>query len=353
MGYFVKEADLEREKQIMISILEKNRTRDDTDYLKRFDWIYLNNPYGKATAWIIWDDRKNIPVGFTGAFPRPVFVNGKEYLVWNCGDFSIEKKYRTLGVAVKLRKEAKITVDSGKIPFLYAHPNKRMEVIHLRVGHKKISQMVRFALPLKFDRYLKDKLSSNVLASLLSWPIDTVQKYRFFLKKGSSVRGEFRKTVQCTSQHEKLFEQMKSQFRVIGCRTCKYLQWKFTDHPNFQYAQYDYYEQDQLRGSLIFLEKNRVISLIDFLTDDLQRYAESMLFAFISDIYRHRSATALSSILQEHNPIIPVLKQIGFKRREDATSAVIAYANPQLQPEIAPIVLNGGNWFMTVGDRDA
>ncbi len=353
MGYFVKEADLERDKQIMISLLEKNRTRDDTDYSKRYDWIYLNNPFGKATAWIIWDDARNIPVGFTGAFPRPVFVHGREFVTWNCGDFSIDKKYRTLGVAVKLRKEAKIAVDSGKIPFLYAHPNKRMEVIHLRVGHKKISQMVRYALPLKIDRYLKEKLSPTWLASMLALPVDMVQKYRFLLKKSSSAQGKFNERVRCTPEHEQLFEKMKEQFPIVGSRSCQYLQWKFSDHPNFHYKQYDYFEQGQLHGSLIFMQRNGVINLIDLLTDNLQKYATSLFLTFIKDIYRNRSASSLSFILQEHNPLIPIMKQIGFKRRDDATSSVIAYANPQLQPEIAPVVLNGANWFMTVGDRDA
>lgn len=353
MGYVVKVADLERDKEIMIRILAKNRNRDDTDYSKRIDWIYLNNPYGKAKAWIIWDDKNNVPVGFTGAFPRPVFVDGREFLAWNCGDFSIEKKYRTLGVAVKLRKEAKIAVDSGDVPFLYAHPNKRMEVIHLRVGHKKISQMVRFALPLKFDRYVKDKISPEALARLLSWPVDTFQKFKFNLKTNKDAHGEFKERVSCTPQHEALFEAMKRQFRVIGVRTCKYLNWKFAEHPNFKYEQYDFFINNQLHGTIFFLEKNGVIHLIDILTDDHQQYVETMFFTFIADVYRHRPATALSFIIQEHNPMISALQAIGFKRRDDATSAVIAYANAELQPQIAPVVLDGANWYMTVGDRDA
>jgi len=118
MGYTIKIADLEKDRDIMISILERNRNRVDIDYIKRYDWIYLNNPYGRAKAWIIFDDKSNRPVGFTGVFPRPVYVEGEKYLAWNCGDFSIDKKYRTLGVALKLRRAAKLDVDNGEVPFL-------------------------------------------------------------------------------------------------------------------------------------------------------------------------------------------------------------------------------------------
>jgi hypothetical protein len=353
MGYVVKQADPEKDKQIMIDILARNRNRSDLDYARRIDWIYLNNPFGRAKAWIIWEDTKNIPVGFTGVFPRPVFVQGKEYLAWNCGDFSIEKKYRTLGVAVKLRKEAKMAVDSGEVPFLYAHPNERMEVIHLRVGHQKISQMVRFALPLKVERYLKDKISPQALAKILAWPVDSFFKVKFALKRAKGAQGTFREQVVCKAEHGHLFEAMKTQFPVVGTRSVKYLEWKFARHPNFHYRQYDFVADGRLRGTIFFLEKNNVLHLIDVLCDDFNRYGLPMLATFVSDVYRQRPATALSFIIQEHNTLISALQAIGFKRRDDATSAVIAYANAEQNPTLAPLVLNPNNWFMTVGDRDA
>ncbi len=353
MGYVVKAADPERDKAIMVRILSNNRSRDDAYYARRIDWIYLNNPFGKAKAWIIWEETKNIPVGFTGVFPRPVFVDGREYVAWNCGDFSIEKKYRTLGVALKLRKAAKQAVDNGEVPFLYAHPNERMEVIHLRAGHQKISRMVRFALPLKTERYLKEKISPSVLAKLLAWPADSVLRLRFALKRLKGAQGTFRSRVNCTAEHQHLFEAMKRQFRVIGTRDTVYLNWKFARHPNFNYEQYDFVADGQLRGTVFFLVKNNVIHLTDVMCDDFDRYALPLFANLVSDVYRTGKAEALSFIIQEHNPIISYLQTVGFKRRDDATSAVIAYANAEQQPELAPVVLNPNNWFMTVGDRDA
>jgi len=353
MGYVVKLADLERDKEIMVNILKNNRSRQDIDYTKRIDWIYLNNPFGRAKAWIIWEETKKIPVGFTGVFPRPVFVDGKEFMAWNCGDFSIEKKYRTLGVALKLRKEAKLAVDSGEVPFLYAHPNRRMEVIHLRAGHQKIGQMVRFALPLRIDRYLKEKISWNILAQILALPVNTFWQVKFALKQAKNSKGMFLPRVTCRAVHEQLFESMKSRFRVIGIRNCAYLDWKFARHPNFKYGQYDFEADGRLRGTIYFLRKGDTIYLIDVLCDDFERYVLPMFVTFINDVYRQGDVSALSFIIQEQNPLTAFLRALGFKQRDDATSAVIAYANAARQPEVAPVVLNAANWFMTVGDRDA
>ena len=70
-------------------------------------------------------------------------------------------------------------------------------------------------------------------------------------------------------------------------------------------------------------------------------------------LFKPPTADLESFILQKDNPLIPILKEIGFQPREDATSSVIAYANETHEPQLAEIVLNGSNWYMTVGDRDA
>jgi len=74
-----------------------------------------------------------------------VRVRGNDVLCWNCGDFSVDQKYRSLGIALKLRRAAKNAVDKGTVDALYAHPNERMAVIYQRVGHTCIGQMNRFA----------------------------------------------------------------------------------------------------------------------------------------------------------------------------------------------------------------
>ncbi|WP_457565849.1 hypothetical protein [Caldithrix abyssi] len=353
MSYTVKVADLEKDKPTIVAILERNRTRTDTDYSKRFDWIYLNNPFGKAKAWIIYNDKTGDAIGFTGVFPRPVFVEGKEYLAWNCGDFSIDQKYRTLGVALKLRREAKKGVDSGEVALLYAHPNKRMEVIHFRVGHQKISEMRRFALPLKFDRYFRQKISSNALAATLALPLNFGMKLKFALKRSAKLAGKIKAQIECSDQHEQLFEQMKAQFKVIGVRNCQYLKWKFADHPNFKYQQFDCFENNRLKGTIFFTIKEETVHIIDVLIPNYREMLVPLFLEFIKQVYKTKSGQTLSFILQKDNPIIPLLKSIGFKERDDATSSVIAYANESMNEKLAKTILQGSNWYMTVGDRDA
>ncbi len=354
MAYIVRKADLEKDRHHMVHILENNRNVPDFDYNKRIEWIYINNPFGRAKAWLVWDDKKNIPVGFTGVFPRPVYVNGKRFDVWNCGDFSIEKKYRTLGIAAKLRKAAKLDVDNGVVPFLYAHPNKRMEAIHLYVGHKKIARMKRYALPFRANRVIQNIVKNAALARLLAKPINFVLslKYRFSTFLGLS--GKLHYGIQLTDEHDRLFEYMKQTFTVIGDRSRTYLNWKFNENPNRRYEQFDLYYKETLVGSIFYVRRDEFIHIIDILIDDFDRFAGQLFRMFVNTIrpaYK-RNIVSLSFIVQEFNPFIPVMEKLGFRFRDDATSGVISYVSPG-QETLRETVYDGHNWFMTVGDRDA
>jgi hypothetical protein len=76
VGYVVKEADIRRDKEILLNIIRANRTRQEFPYEKRYNWLYFENPYGPATAWIIWDETKEYPAGFTAVYPRKMLVKG-------------------------------------------------------------------------------------------------------------------------------------------------------------------------------------------------------------------------------------------------------------------------------------
>jgi len=354
MSYSVKEADVVKDKDIMIRILQNNRSAEKLDYSKRYEWIYLNNPIGKAKAWIIWNDQKNEPVGFTGVFPREIFVDQEKYICWNCGDFSIEKRYRTLGVALKLRRAAKEAVDNGLVPFLYAHPNEKMEVIHLKVGHHKIARMMRFALPLRVNKTLKKFIPVKGLLPVLAAPLNFILRLKYSFRPFLGLNGRISDNVQISEDLEQLFFRMVEEFPVVGSRDRAYLQWKFAENPNFHYSRFDMFYKKTLVGTIFFLEKGNVVSIVDILIDDLRRFGEQLIRLFINSVFKnHAEIQTISFILQEYNPFITLLKKIGFKYRDDATSAVISYANPEIQPQLAFKVLEGKNWYMTVGDRDA
>ncbi len=350
MGYVVKEADIHKEKDILLSLLVSNRERENYPYEKRHDWLYYQNPYGAATAWIIWDENNNVPAGFTAVYPRKMLVQGKEYVCWNCGDFSIEKKYRTLGIALKLRKEAKKNVDEGRIPFLYAHPNNRMRHIHLKAGHVQIAWVKRFALPLKVSNYLGERKAARVISSVVADPIVRgMLKFKF--KKTGDYEVQNQETMQFGPEYREICEEVNTGIPVVGLRDETYLTWKFKNHPVVDYQLFNYYENGRLFGYIFFYDFKGTIHVTEFFCRGGASSRRNLLSSFINYLVNENPAAySISTVIQEYNPFVPILEEAGFKFRDDATSAAIAYS---AHPELKEIIHKGENWFLTSGDRDA
>ncbi len=184
MSIIIKEADLEKDKDIMIATLNKNR-KSQTD-VKGYEWRYKENPGGKARAWLAVNDNTGDIAGFTSVIPRKMYVFGEEMICLNCSNFSINKRYRTLGVAIKLRRAAKECVDNSIVPFLYAHPNGRMRVIHLRVGHSEIGIMVRFAKLLKVVQKVQKLIKNNIFSNYFSTMGNIILNFKFKKYKDNS-----------------------------------------------------------------------------------------------------------------------------------------------------------------------
>lgn len=349
MAYKVKKADIHKDKDLLLQLLTNNREKEGYPYEKRHNWLYYQNPYGPATAWIIWNEAAAQPAGFTAVYPRKILVNSKEYTCWNCGDFSIEKKYRTLGIAIKLRRAAKEAVDGGEIPFLYAHPNNRMRLVHLKAGHREIANVRRYALPVRLTHYFQEKKGGKLLAPLLNPLLIGMLKTRF--RNPGDYEHLTQDQMHFTEEYRQLCEKVARKVAVVGVRDNIYLTWKYAQHPVNRFQLFNYYEKSKLVGYIVYYENQGTISMTEIfgiLDDQCQT---NMLRTFVNFLLgTDTSLQTISTVIHDHNPFVRTLKQMGFKQREDATSSAISYA---ADPGLAKIIHQPGNWYLTSGDRDA
>ena len=352
MSYIVCEADVVKDREIMLNILKDNRTRENFSYEKRYNWIYQNNPDGKAIPWIIWEEKNKIPVGFTAVFPRRMLVNGEEEICWNCGDFSIEPKYRSLGIALQLRKEAKKEVENGRVSFLYAHPNDRMKIVHLKAGHQQLGYMHRYSLPLRMNDYFQTKLNSELLAKAIAVPVNQVLNMNLlFHRKKVRLESVLFEIPEFNDQHEKLFWEFAKSYSVIGVRDKTYLNWKYLENPNFQYMLMNFFSGKKLIGYIVFSKNDFVIRIVDYIVFP-EELMKNVLLSFLRKVRRVFSkVTSVSVVTFETNPIVKILKQLNFQYRTDATSTVITYTKPESM--LNQIIYSKDNWYLNVGDRDA
>jgi hypothetical protein len=307
--------------------------------LDRFRWLYQQNPDGPAVSWLALDDESGEVVGTTAACPRRVRIGemGRDVMAWNCCDFSIRARYRTMGVALKLRQAARAGVDAGQSRFLYAHPNDRMLAVHLRVGHRPLGKMIRHAKPLRTASGLR--------------PIDQAASIAFRVV-GAGLWRRSTEEIELVdawpaSALDALFEDASQRLGTAIVRDSRYLDWRFRQNPLERGEMIVARRGGRLVGYLIVAEKRKVGIVKDWLAVDGN--ATDALFNGLVAEMRRRDAPSISVTALESHPDLARLRSLGFLRRPDSTTAVV-YANPESAE--SKMVTNPSNWYMTLGDRD-
>jgi hypothetical protein len=338
MGVEIREVDLDRELGVLSDTFNANFTIKGS--FERFRWLYFDNPDGRATAWFAIDDRNGAIAGCTAVLPRRVRLkdSGRVVVAWNCGDFCINPAYRTLGVAVKLRRVARDAVDAGQAAFLYAHPNDRMLQVHLRVGHTPLGAMVRYAKLLRPRN--GSRLARTAAGTLL----------RFV---GKEILVDRRHDVEIIQDREPpeditaIYDRATSRIGTAVVRDRPYLNWRFRQSPVEAHTMLVTRASGRPAGYVVFSARDDVAMVKDWLAVD-EPSRDELFAAMIAWCRDHDLATISVSALESH-PDLPVLRAFGFVRRPEQTTA-IAYAGGHTADTAA--VRSPASWYMTVGDRD-
>jgi hypothetical protein len=351
MGIVIREADLAADRELLLATLLHNRDHGDNDLRRaRFEWSYFQNPFGKPRAWLAIDTSSSRAVGMVAAFPRQIKVNNAIVQGWNGGDTSVDRAFRTLGVALKLRGAVKACVDRHEMPFVYSHPVDRMQVVLKRVGHHIIGSFVRYGLILRTDQLLQ-KLSGycpgvSILTSLTNILPPLQWKHRFAGKKfcvrllpGNSFGNEF----------DDLYQRVCQRYPVMAVRDSAFLHWRFTKNPGVKdFRIFCLEETGRFQGYAVIGFEKSAARIMDMLIDGDRLAMRSMLLGVIRWLRANRlctlslRATASSLILMEARPL-----GFLFQDRRDAGVAVYTADSAPLAT-----LMDEKNWFMTPADRD-
>ncbi len=348
MPIHIFEANPEQDIAQFTALLNRNREHLVTP--ERFEWLYLKNPHGQAKAWFVVDEKSGEKVAFTCVLPRKMKVDGKEILAWNCGDFSVDKKFRTLGVAMKLRRKAKEAVEQDRVLAFYAHPNDRMLTIHESVGHYCIGKMKRYVKLLRVDAQVNKRIKNegfrrfarplgNFVLRMNDLMIqNNDQEYAVACLKNESF----------SSEYDTLFDRVSPRYRVIGDRSSAYLNWRYTQNPLYKTDRFEIRKAGILKGYILYTLKDKVVVFKDMLCVS-ETNTECCLIERWIAFLRNEGFESISTIFMDQNPIRPLFESVGFKLRPDESSV---YAYAKKGDAIHDIWIDGANWYMTVGDRD-
>ena len=251
MPYTIIEAYLHHQRQDIENIFERNR--DSAVPAHRFDWLYLDNPFGKARVWLIQDTQTGRFFGASAVLPRKMWINGQIAKCYVMADFSIDQEYRALGPAIKLNKAALAAIQEGPVRFGYDFPSLSMAKVHEWSKGKPLGSLVRYVRPLKSRSVLEKKLGSGIHVQALSAGADRLLKlFKPRIGSGYDVDHHPLSGFSFDPTFEDLDNRLGPTFAICGRRSPDYLQWRYGQNPLHQFSTIKLRHGQELAGFCVY-----------------------------------------------------------------------------------------------------
>ncbi len=343
MALTIRVADLGADRERIIETLRLHLT--PLSDAARFDWLYLANPDGPASAWFAIDEARDETVGMASAFPRSVVLDGIDARCWVLGDFCIQEQYRTLGPAVQLNRVCLSAVDRGDVAFCYDFPSRGMMAVYRRLGLHPFGEMTRFVKVLRWGPKLRAARPIPGMGAALGalgaiadlWPARPASP-----APGVSLTLH---EEACDESFDDLDRATRGRFRVTLRRSAAYLNWRYRSNPLNRYEILACRRGGELQGYAVFTQTGTEAHLADLVARE--EGTGTLLLDDLTARLRARGTATLSAPVLASHPLIPLLQRSGFSPRE--ASPVILYR--QSGSSTKPIAC--GDSPLVHGDRDS
>jgi hypothetical protein len=234
MAVKARPADLDVEREALVGLLERNLP--DLAHRRRFDWLYRDNPAGRAWAWFVYDEGTKEIVGVASVFPHDVWIGERLERCGQVGDFAVDATHRSLGPAVMLQRATFEPVDGGALAFCYdCPPHDQGMATFRRLGIDATCRTEQFARPLRAERLVEKRLGRGPVAATvtaLANGLLRVRSGRRHAEPGVEIGehpGRF------DAEFSRLDREVGAAGVVRSRRWAEDLNWRYRDDPLHQY----------------------------------------------------------------------------------------------------------------------
>lgn len=319
----IRPVDLANEKQEILARLKKNL--GIASHPRRFDWLYLNNPSGRAWSWFAYETGTERIVGSASVFPRVMWVGGEQRLCGQVGHFSIDEDYRSLGPALMLQRATLLPVDEGQLAFCYDTPPHELGMSTFRrLGMKPNCRMHRYARLLKLDRHVEKLLRRRV--PVVAQVGNALLRLRDLRRKASGNIEISQHLGRFDGEFTSLDERIGGGHAIRSRRRAEDLNWRYRDDPLLDYTVLIARRSGELVAFLIYILEGRDARLIDLFGFPDAAIALNLVEA-LADSLSASPAETLHCLVSNNAWFASILEKAHFRRRDDSIQ-VVAYARP-------------------------
>jgi GNAT acetyltransferase-like protein len=313
MAVLVREASLTDDQHLLIG-LARTYLNGDADG-GRFRWLYQENPFGPARAWIACG-KNGDAAGMAAVFPRQMYCDGVAVSGCVLGDFCTSTKYRSLGPALQLQRACLACARSGEFALAYDFPSATMVGIYERLGIRPAGKSVRWVKVLRVDNKIELILPIRTVSRPVAAILNGALALRDHKMSGPPGVNFHLEEALCTSEYSELAERVGSSLGICTVRSAEYLNWRYRQHPYLNYEFFTVRRGKELLAYCTFTVAGGNATIAELFGNMNDDDLVSGLLQELAVLLRTRGVATLSVPLLGDDPRNRLLSKLGFWARE-------------------------------------
>jgi GNAT superfamily N-acetyltransferase len=313
------------------------------DVAARYDWLYRDNPHGRALTWLAVESASGETVGCTSIFPRRVMVGGRERLGSIGGDCYIEPRVRRRGLATKLHVASFAGMREAGIEFMYGPPTPNNLGALVKAGSHLVTNYRRWLRPLTSHGVYQAafaRVPTKFEARLIGLPIMVLDRLTKSDARGFTVSEVF----EFGDEFDGLFAAASQTHPVACIRDHRYLAWRYRGGKQTALAMR---RDGELVGFITLEKSGHEAAIMDIFSPNDARLIDALL-RLVIEYATAWGCARLELRMTEGCAMARRLLRHGFIAR-DERGFQVAVADDDAQANTLRAV---SSWHLTEADQD-
>jgi len=329
---------------------------NEEQWMRWWNWMYKNNPGGPTRIWLAEDNGKLV-----GQYPL-IFMRlkvGNQIIKASQNiDQMTHPDYRYQGIASKLGKQALNEASSEGVHVTIGFANEASYVVDLKAGWVDVCAQRAMIRPLNLESILGKYITNKFLLKICTVSMNLIVKAFYRTHDVPKVGGlTITRISSFDDRINDLWDKVSRNYKIIVVRDKEYLNWRFVDVPDVEYAIFLAEKEGQILGyTVLKCEKQRglIFGRIFELVVPLeqQAVAQSLILKAVEFSKEQKAHLVLYRVIA-NKVLYKTLRKSGFiySRFIGGRAQFIARANT---PEVSERFLRAPkHWFVQTGDSDA
>ena len=323
-------------------------------WLKGWKWMFVDNPDNTSIIWLAEHNGKI--VGQYPAIIETLKVEDKIIKAAQLIDTMTHPEYRRQGIFSSVGDKALTKMENGEVQFVYCFPTQQVYPLHIKSGWLDVCAFQVMIKPLNLKNILRKYfVRSRLLLNIFTISGNLIIKTFFRSKKVPAE--DMLKVREITRFDDRINDfwnkiSNSKDYNIIRIRDKKYLNWRYADAPNADYAIYVAEEEDEICGYIVLGCRNEDSLMWGHIYDIIALTGREdiiqCLIAKAIEYFSAKEVDAINSKMIAREVYRKSFLRRGFIPRFMSKGRFIAYnASKEISDEF---LKNPNNWFIQQGD---